>query len=150
MKKLVLLVVGGLGLLACNRDDNKVDNALVGTWQVSKEIVYDGKDRTTVLSSVSKVGCEVLNLLKFHNGGILNSEYYETTKVGGNCVKSDLSGTYQYNIVNGAITITYTGGSPFTTQVIKVTATELQLVEEEEDRNNDGVLDLVVTSFVRK
>ena len=55
MKKVILSIVGMLTISACYRDGGPEYNAeyfkseVVGTWKPAGYVIYDGRDRTTVL-----------------------------------------------------------------------------------------------------
>ena len=103
MKKVILSIVGMLTISACYRDGGPEYNAeyfkseVVGTWKPAGYVIYDGKDRTTVLSYGKLVGCEANNGYHFANDDTYNEHQYETDSDGRCSEKGEFLGKYQYD-----------------------------------------------------
>ena len=101
MKKVILSIVGMLTISACYRDGGPEYNAdyfkseVVGTWKESGYVIYDGRDRTTVLDHGQLVGCQTNNGYHFANDDTYNEHQYETGSDGNCSDKGEFLGTYQ-------------------------------------------------------
>ena len=82
MKKVILSIVGMLTISACYRDGGPEYNAeyfkseVVGTWKESGYVIYDGKDKNTVLDYGDLVGCQTNNGYHFANDDTYNEHQY--------------------------------------------------------------------------
>lgn len=141
MKKLLLGVVA-LGFLAtaCKKDDdnNSPSAMLVGTWKVSKFVVYSGKDNS-ILASETVSGCNAQSTMEFKSDKTFLQKSYEAG-TNGSCMLDDTdTGTYSYNEGTKELSTTYSGST--TADVMKVenlTHNQLSVSSGGFDLDNDG------------
>lgn len=151
MKKILLLAIGSLILLACSREDGRDlrVSAIEGTWKLSKLSLYDGKSKTIIKEEIAE-GCAALNTYVFHNDNKFEQISYTDNAQGTGCDKSIEGGTYQYNVMNKILT-TDISGEKEVFKIFKQTPSELKIIidDDTEDVNQDGVNDFMVATLVK-
>ena len=124
MKKAILFIVGMLGLVSCYRNGGEENenpanapeyfkSEVVGTWKPSGYVIYDGRDKNTILEYGQLVGCEINNGYHFANDDTYNEHQYETGTDGRCSDKGEFLGTYGEIRVRSTQNIDYDGdGKP--------------------------------------
>ena len=156
MKKVILSIVGMLAIQACYRDGGPEYNAeyfkseVVGTWKPAGYVIYDGRDRTTVLEYGKLEGCETNNGYHFANDDTYNEHQYETGSDGRCSDKGEFLGTYQYDAAAKKIAMTRNNGDKSELNLIRVTYGEIRVLTSKIIRHNsDNEPDLYVIIYKR-
>ena len=156
MKKVILSIVGMLTISACYRDGGPEYNAeyfkseVVGTWKPAGYVIYDGRDRTTVLEYGKLEGCQTNNGYHFANDDTYNEHQYETGNDGRCSDKGEFLGTYQYDAAAKKISMTRNNGNKSELKLISVTYGEIRVLTSKIIRHNSGnVPDLYVIIYKR-
>lgn len=157
MKKIFVFSVALIGLTACRNDDDKSTNqeaSIVGTWQPVKYIAYDGKTNQVIESETENVNdCEQKERFIFTNDGKTTSTHFEINpQLNNTCVQTRAEkGTYKYDSSKKQVSIVWEEepNETSTAEVIKLTSTEFEVVEEIYDVNNDNVEDKHTTLYKR-
>ena len=156
MKKVMLSIVGMLTISACYRDGGPEYNAeyfkseVVGTWKESGYVIYDGRDKNTILDHGDLVGCQTNNGYHFANDDTYNEHQYETGTDGRCSDKGEFLGTYQYDAAAKKISMTRNDGTKSELNLIRVIYGEIRVRSTKNiDHNGDGVPDLYVAVYKR-
>lgn len=148
MKKLAFLALAGITLSACRGDEKPTSEpSIVGVWKPSKEIVLNGKDKT-VLKTTPADACRTKDTIEFTADKNFNYHSYKLSQ--NECVDKGIEkGTYTYTPSTKKLSTKYINEEEITTDVVTLTANELQVIAEKSDTNNDGVDDFIVSAFTR-
>jgi len=156
MKKVILSIVGMLTISACYRDGGPEYNAeyfkseVVGTWKESGYVIYDGRDKNTILDHGDLVGCQTNNGYHFANDDTYNEHQYETGSDGRCSDKGEFLGTYQYDAVAKKISMTRNNGAKSELNLISVTYGEIRVRSTQNiDYDGDGKPELYVIVYKR-
>ena len=156
MKKVILSIVGMLTISACYRDGGPEYNAeyfkseVVGTWKESGYVIYDGRDKNTILDYGNLVGCEANNGYHFANDDTYNEHQYEKDSDGRCSDKGEFLGKYQYDAATKKISMTRDNGTKTELNLISVTYGEIRVLTTKNiDHNGDGVKDVFITIYKR-
>ena len=156
MKKVILSIVGMLTISACYRDGGPEYNAeyfkseVVGTWKESGYVIYDGRDKNTILDYGNLVGCQTNNGYHFANDDTYNEHQYETDRDGNCSDKGELLGLYEYNPDTKKVSMTQNDGTRSELNLISVTYGEIRVLSTQTvDHNGDGVNDVYVIIYKR-
>lgn len=134
-------------ILSCSSDDDSPKkeemSAIVGTWNQYKGEVYTTSNNQTV--TVYPKGCESENIFEYNKTEV-NTVGYEANK-DGVCVPAQYkSAKYTYD--QGAQKLWY-NNPDIAYKITKLTLTELVTEDSSEDRDNDGLNDVVIRYFRR-
>lgn len=145
MKKLLLASAALISLAACQNDDDDTDSpaSIVGTWKLSKMMVYSGKDNK-VLDEDAASACESKSTFVFANDGKVTTHSYFHAN-DGSC--EDLGTTttpYSYNASTKILTI---NGEE--TPLKSMTANTFEVITETWDYNGDNIDDNLTSVFTR-
>ncbi|MFB9121088.1 lipocalin family protein [Bergeyella porcorum] len=149
MRNLILFSMAALSLTACKRDDDNTttEPSIVGTWKYSKYVVYSGKDKKTIISEEPATACEAKGTMVFTSDKKTSYTFY--TDSNNTCVEDGTeTGIYSYDATTKKLSIT-SSNDDATTDVLKLTDKELEVVVENYDYNNDGVDDIHTYVFTR-
>ncbi len=148
MKKLLFALAAALLLIfsACRNDDDSPSNPplspLVGTWKLTKAVAFSGTGNT-VLQEIPTPACEGQSTFQFRQDNKFTFKTYSSAT--GTCtLDSTDDGTYAYNTNTKIMTFNYNDGTSETTQVKSLSNTEMQILIDTEDVNDDGTLDQIV------
>ena len=158
MKKAILFIVGMLGLVSCYRNGGEENentqeyfkSEVVGTWKESGYVIYDGRDKNTILDYGNLVGCQTNNGYHFANDDTYNEHQYETGSDGRCSDKGELLGLYEYNPDTKKVSMTQNDGTRSELNLISVTYGEIRVLTTKNiDHNRDGKPDLYVAVYKR-
>ena len=161
MKKAILFIVGMLGLVSCYRNGGEENenpanapeyfkSEVVGTWKPSGYVIYDGRDKNTILEYGQLVGCEINNAYHFANDDTYNEHRFEKNSDGRCSDKGELLGLYEYNPDTKKVSMTQNDGTRSELNLISVTYGEIRvLTTQTVDHNHDGVNDVYVIIYKR-
>ena len=161
MKKAILFIVGMLGLVSCYRNGGEENenpantleyfkSEVVGTWKPAGYVIYDGRDKNTILKYGPLLGCQANNGYHFANDDTYNEHQYETGTDGRCSDKGEFLGTYQYDAAAKKISMTRNDGTKSELNLISVTYGEIRvLTNQTVDHNGDGVNDVYVIIYKR-
>lgn len=148
MKKLLFWAVSAfLILYSCSKDDDSKPT-IVGTWNLSKEMIISGKDGST-LASKAVDACERQSNFVFNADQKAINNTYKIKD--NNCIlQSSRTYTYTYDYASKKLTIFYDTGVPPDSYFLNLlTENELQFIENQVDFNNDGIEDKYIRAFNR-
>lgn len=146
MKKLLIFVfAAGFIFNSCsNNDDEQTDEfSLVGIWHPSREIVVSGSSGVT-LSNTLYTGCFLTSTFDFRSNNTLVSNIFELDS-GNNCISAGIE-TVPYTYNHDAKQLVIDGEN---TEIVSRTVNELQIVNNYEDRDDDGVDDKIIFVLAR-
>lgn len=151
MKKIFLIAVIGfsfLNLSSC-RDNNNTENeeldnsAIIGTWSLKKSIDHNGINGNPMVT-MSPNSCTAQSTYQYGENNYFITYYdYEN----GQCqITSESERTYTYDSTTKILKI---GDSDKELIVQKLTDTELEIIIQIHDLNDDGVNDKIVNYYSR-
>ncbi|WP_160139298.1 lipocalin family protein [Chryseobacterium sp. c4a] len=147
MKKLFLALAAFSAIVSCSSDDNNSKkeevSPIVGTWNQYKADVYTTSDNKT--KAVYPSGCESENTFEYNKTEV-NTVGHSLNKDGA-CVPSDYHNA-KYTYDQNAKKLWY-NNSNRVYKVNKLTSTELVTEDNTEDRDGDGMNDVVIRYFRR-
>ena len=156
MKKVILSIVGMLIISACYRDGGPEYNAeyfkseVVGTWKPAGYVIYDGRDKNTILRYGPLVGCQTNNGYHFANDDTYNEHRFEASSDGRCSDKGEFLGKYEYDAVTKKISMTRDNGTKSELKLISVTYGEIRVLTTKDiDHNREGVKDVFITIYKR-
>ena len=142
MKKLLLLAsVSLVTITSCKKDDDDETISITGMWKLNKTEVKYGNGST---ESETPNSCEAQTTFTFGNDGKLTSKMYENN--GSNCISDTYTGTYSYDSSNKLLTVTQSGYTE-SYEVASLTSSELIIVSDSDDYDDDGKIDKEFTHF---
>lgn len=155
IKKTLFLSMAVLSLFACTNNDDEdnkktTEAGIVGKWQPSKYMAYSGKDGSIIAGESSDANvCDKKGFIDIAaNGKIHELSYYGNAE--SECkLDSDTTSDYTYDASSKTIQVKYSGGSTEVSTIKKLTATELEVVQELTDVNGDGIKDEITAIFKR-
>lgn len=134
MKKNLLLAAGATLVLAtsCRKDDEDLE-AINGTWYIAKYVTVYGNGTT---DTDTPDACESkTNIILDSDSNFTINGYYQDA---GNC-KSELNkGKYVYDSSSKSLKFTHSDGETEYYDVESLSSSELVLIEEEGDFDDDG------------
>ena len=161
MKKAILFIVGMLGLVSCYRNGGEENenpantpeyfkSEVVGTWKPSGYVIYDGRDKNTILEYGDLVGCQTKNGYHFANDDTYNEHQYETGSDGRCSDKGEYLGTYEYDAAAKKISMNRNDGTRSELNLISVTYGEIRVRSTQNiDYDGDGKPELYVIVYKR-
>lgn len=143
MKNLFLFSIAALSLVACKGDDDTpaTEVSIIGTWKENKHLIYDGKTNT-IINTENLDACEsksnlILASDKSATWNLFRMSNNECKELGADV------GTYSYDTATKNLSFNWTGNKETDVHTVtKLTANELEFIEDYSDFNNDGVDDI--------
>lgn len=148
--RLLLISVLFLVLISCRKDDNvDIQNEIVGTWKMTKDIIISGKDNSIISTDpVLDSDCESKNRYTFDSSN--RYSYSDHKKTSSICkLFKTANGDYSYDNSTKKLTIKFDGSNEsVTSNLHSLKTNEMQLIQEDyNDYNNDGINDKFITVF---
>lgn len=151
MKKILLLAVAtGFIFSSCSSNDDAENeqnlHPIVGTWKMTKTMVISGSNNATLLSDPVSV-CEGKETYEFKSDNKIIINYYAGS--GSNCTFDGTeTGTYSYNDATKKLSMTFPNSSSSDSATLhSLNNSEMMLIEDIGDYNNDGIDDISVLVF---
>lgn len=153
MKKALLGAVVAIFFVACDRDKDDVKQeevTIAGTWKTMKYVIYDGKDRTKILQEIQPDACDEKDRFTLLKDGKVTTSTYHTTENGECKFDTEVKGTYKYDSMSKIISVKLDNSNEMViTKVLNLTANTLEIIDDENDENKDGVNDIHTTILTR-
>lgn len=146
MKKLFLSVAVFSAIVSCSSDNDNIKeevSPIVGTWNQYKGEIYTTSDNTT--EAVYPHGCESENTFEYNKTEV-NTVGYAPNK-DGVCVPAVYYNA-KYTYDKDSKKLRYGNNNTFYT-ISKLTFTEMVTEDRTEDRDGDGMKDVVIRYFRR-
>ncbi|WP_276875688.1 lipocalin family protein [Chryseobacterium joostei] len=154
IKKVLFLSIATLYMSSCNSDNDTTaqinEPSIVGKWQPSKYMAYSGKDGSIITNESSDAGvCDKKGFLDLSaNGKMHEIAYYGNTDA--ECkIDFDTTSDYTYDASSKKIQVKYSNGTSEVYTIKRVTATELESIQELTDVNGDGIKDEITAIYKR-
>ncbi|MDE6482934.1 MAG: lipocalin family protein [Rikenellaceae bacterium] len=135
MKKVLLIAISSLLMVACSKDDNKVEkDALVNTWELTynEGFEVDDNDREEWSGTPKEYGIE--DTYTFNADGTGTNYYVEYDQSDNKTYENTNNFRWSFNDNNNTLSIKYSYDTEEYT-VEKLTSSEMILVQHEKDDN---------------
>lgn len=135
MKKVLLIAISSLLMVACSKDDNKVEkDALVNTWELTYNEGFEADDegRDEWSGTPKELGIEETYTFKADGTG--TEVYVEYDQSGNEIHNSTNDFRWSFNDNNNTLSLKYSYDTEEYT-VEKLTSSEMILVQHEKENN---------------
>ncbi|WP_379964644.1 lipocalin family protein [Epilithonimonas sp. UC225_85] len=155
MKKLILIALASLSIIACRKDDDneKSEPLIVGTWKTTDYIAISGKDGSIIFSNtIPETDCIRKSKYTYKTNGKFVAEYFLNIQTG-QCGNVGFPEEMDYIYNESAKTISYKidGITQDLINVYSLSKTEMQiLVSDNMDQNSDGIPDRILKIYIKQ
>ncbi len=153
IKKTLFLSIAVISLLACSNNDennNAPEASIVGKWQPSRYMAYSGKNGSIITSQSSDANvCDKKGSLDFAANGKLHQIAYSGNAEAQCKIDFEATSDYTYDTATKKVQVKHTDGTVEVNSLKKLSATELEAIQELTDVNGDGIKDEITAIYKR-